>query len=124
MIYWQPTELSIVDEDGNYIEDRGPGIAWSLSIDMTNFLPGEEGEPVTVSSATAKLWRRLNPPEIRNLNQARKVQVGDTITCPVAGAIVTVPLPAIEAGNFYQVEIVPIASGVAWTRTREVRCPA
>lgn len=124
MIYWQPTELSIVDEDGNYIEDRGAGIAWSLAIDMTNFLPGQDGEDVVVSSATAVLWRRLNPHEIRSASQARKVQVGDEITCPVAGAIVTVPLPALEAGNFYQVEIVPIAGGVAWTRTREVRCPA
>jgi hypothetical protein len=123
MIYWQPTELSIIDEDGNYIEDRGAGIAWSLTIDMTEFLPGEEGDPVTVDSATAKLWRRLNPPEIRTVTQARKVQVGADIVAGVGGTIVTVALPALEAGNFYQVEIISISGGVAWTRTREVRCP-
>ncbi len=124
MIIWQPTELSIVDANGDYIQDQGAGIAWALVVDASRYLPGSAVLPIVITSVSSTLWRRLRPTEIRNASQSRRVVVAADITGLVVGPLVEIPMPGLEAGNFYQVEIVLIASGVAWTRTREVRCPA
>lgn len=125
MIIWQETELSIVDENGMLIEDVGAGQTFERFFDLSRANPGDEEEDVTITTATATLYRYLRPEEITDASQARKEAVEGAASQLVGTAIVRVDFPVLVAPNFYQLKLsITDNTGEDWVRTREYRVPA
>lgn len=125
-VFWTVTELSTVDEDGNYHDDLSAGVDNLLGFDLARYLPGSDPEVVTIDTVTASLWRYRKGYERTGPTVASRVEVSALLEVvpdiPNDTVAITIPADTLTIDETYQLQIVVTDSlGGQWVRTRELR---
>lgn len=125
MILWQRTELSIIDADGNYVDDVPVGVTTDVGFDLSIASPGATPEVVVIAAVVPSLWRYRQAHELTGPTIERRVLSHDEADIPevISSPNVALTLPDdLLADQMYQLKLqITDGTGLTWVRTREYR---
>jgi hypothetical protein len=125
VILWQRTDLSIIDVDGNYVDDVPVGVTTDVGFDLSIASPGATPEVVVITTVVPTLWRYRKAHELTGPTVERRVLSHDETDIPevISSPNVAITLPSdLEADQMYQLKLVITdGGGLSWVRTREYR---